>query len=250
MIPTHDDLSMVVSFPSFENLTFSLLPRPAVRVQRRAQLEPVSRQGLVEHCPAIFKALADVLSTTAAAAAEAAAVTAATGAASATDVKDATEKDTTSKTASQTTASSTMLKAKRLKPLLGCLSATIKADEGVGSLSGLKTEARAIRAALEKVGEASASLPMQLLCGDVASELDVVDEGPTGDSGVDENGVEHRKKKKKREDKASPKPKRKATSVDSPAVSVSGAADGEDEGEGEGKEKKTSSKKKRRESKG
>lgn len=245
MIPIHDVLFMALSFPGFENLASSLLPRPAVRVQRRAQLEPVSRQGLLEHCPAIFKALADVLSTTAAAAA---AVAATTGAASATDVKDATEKGTAPKTATKTTASSTMLKAKRLKPLLGCLSATIKADEGVGSLSGLKTEARAIRAALEKVGEASASLPMQLLCGDVASELDVVDEGPTGDSGVDENGVEHRKKKKKREDKASPKPKRKATSVDSPAVSGSGAADGGDEGEGKGK--KTSSKKKRRDSKG
>lgn len=191
----------------------------------------------------IFKALAEVLSATAAAAEEAAAVAAVVAATSATDVEAAAgEKDSASKTAHMV-ASSTMLKAKRLKPLLGCLSATIKADEGKGSLSGLKTEARAMRAALEKVGEASASLAMQLLCGDVAGELDVIEAASTGgDNDADEKGVEHKKKKKKKrgddagddDDKASPKPKRKAKTVT-------------DEGEVKGK---TSSKKKRRESKG
>ena len=171
-------------------------------------MQPLSRKALLAHCPAIFQALGDILSKTAAgaataaaaaaaaepAAAPAAAPTAVPGAVTAAaelapTVKPGSDARTKKKAnnAASSSSSLTMLKAKRLKPLLACLTHTIQADEGMDSLAGLTSEAQVLRTALEAVGEASASLPMQLLCGEVARGLDVF-------GAVEE---EHGQKKKK-----------------------------------------------------
>lgn len=204
-------------------------------------MDQASRKALLAHCPAIFKALGDVLSNISAQAA--AAVTKA-----ATEEQETTVENGDAAPKSKAAAASlTMLKAKRLKPLLACLSATVSADEGVGSLARMTSEVQALRRTLEAVGEASASLAMQLQCGQVAQELGVLNGGGADvDDASVADAVEGREKKKKRKDKSSPKTKRKAEQVDSPAVDGAATSVGVKGGEG----KVTGSgKKKRRESK-
>ncbi|CAM9169353.1 unnamed protein product [Ectocarpus sp. 12 AP-2014] len=222
---------------------FSLL---AGVLQRRGSVNPASRESLLAQCPAIFKALSDVMSIAAKEAASSAA-TAATG--------DAAETGDKKPAKANAASSSAMLKAKRLKPILGCLSATVSADEGVGALSALASEARSLKASLAAVGEASASLAMQLQCGQVAQALDAI----AAAGGKEENGAaepvseEGGSKKKKKMDKSSPKRKAAAevditpdTEVDSPVATAAADVD-------ESKLKSSSSskkkKKKRRESK-
>eukprot|EP00903_Cladosiphon_okamuranus_P021832 g20075.t1 len=245
-------------------------------LQRRSSMDPASRKALLARCPDIVKALGDVLSS---AAAETASPAAGAGA-------DATNGDEQAapRIGAGKAASSTMLKAKRMKPLLACLSAAISAaDGGEGTVSrgngfalfsgpAAASEARALRAALEAVGEASASLAMQQKCGQVAHELDAV--APAGGVGQQaeeaaQEGLQEgdkKKKKKKRkvgeDGEASPKtPKRKAAQVDGGGDGSSGAATpggvgdaaaGEaEDGKASGKSGGSSSKKKkkRRESK-
>lgn len=223
-----------------------LLP-PVAR--RRGSMNPASREALLAQCPAIFKALGDVMSIAAKEAAASAAAAA------------ATEKGDTAVTGDKKPAkanaasSSAMLKAKRLKPILGCLSATISADKGIGALSALASEARSLKASLAAVGEASASLAMQRQCGQVAEALDAI---AAAAGGQEENGTtaetvseEGGSKKKRKMDKLSPKRKANAevdvspdTEVHSPVAAVAG--------DDESKLKSSSSKKKkkkRRESK-
>lgn len=184
-------------------------------------MDVAAREVLVSHCPAIFKALGDVF---ASAAAEAATASAATDAgeksaeADAPPAEKGAAKTTNASKSKLNTASSTMLKAKRLKPLLGCLSATISADEGVGSLNALSAEARSLRVALNVVGDASASLAMQLLCGEVANELDAI--ATTAEEDVD---MKTEGKVKKIKSKSSPKTKRKVDDVGSPLAVASEA---------------------------
>ncbi|CAN0178962.1 unnamed protein product [Ectocarpus sp. 6 AP-2014] len=220
---------------------FSLL---AGVLQRRGSMNPASRETLLAQCPAIFKALSDVMSIAAKEAASSA-----TG--------DAAETGDKKPAKASAASSSAMLKAKRLKPILGCLSATVSADEGVGALSALASEARSLKASLAAVGEASASLAMQLQCGQVAQALDAI----AAAGGKEENGAaetvseEGGSKKKRKMDKSSPKRKAAAevdvapdTEVDSPVKTAAAAATDDDES----KLKSSSSKKKkkkRRESK-
>lgn len=160
------------------------------------------------HCSAVINALASVLQTIA-------------GEANAGSLQ-AAAKDATGKGQATTTASSSMLKSKRLKPLLGCLSSTVKAFErekgpGLLTTAGMREDAAVLRAALAAVGEASASLNMQLLCDQVAGELDIIDgksefEAPGVTTGADErmDGVKEDDGKGKSKSPKSTKKKRKA----------------------------------------
>ncbi|CAM9621337.1 unnamed protein product [Scytosiphon promiscuus] len=247
-------------------------------LQRRSTMDPTSRDAVLAQCPAIFKALADAFCTTATEAASANAATATS--ADGNDSQSATATEDKKKTPSPKAnpASSTMLKAKRLKPLLACLSTTLSSvaaaaadddDESgvggntVGSLSGLGSEAKKLKAALEAVGEASASLAMQLQCGQVAQELDEAFAGMGGaDDAMDADGDDvgeqqsSKKKKKKRkvEEEVTPSesslasPKRtKAAKSDSPATTpTSGKADA---GTSKAKGSSSSKKKKKKERK-
>lgn len=172
---------------------FSLVVCPAHRHlyddRRRGQLNPASRETVVANCPAILKALADVLMKTSAAAAASTsegrdADASANGKLEDTDKDDEKAGKKYNGKNANPPALPPMMKAKRLKPLLACLSVSIKAladgaPRGDGSkvLSGLLSEASALRSALSAVGDASASLPMQLLCESVADELDAIDVG-------------------------------------------------------------------------
>ena len=239
-------------------------------VHRRSTMDPASREALLASCPGIVKAVGDVLSSTAAEAASSSAAAAASATAATAATADAGASNGEKKAAPKApanVASSTMLKAKRMKPLLACLSAAIGTADGGGDGSALfsgpkaaaASEARALRAALEAVGEASASLAMQLQCGQVAQELDAV--APAGAeqaaAAAEEDDKKKKKKKRKAEDgEASPKtPKRKAAQVDGPATpagagDAAAAAEGEDaEAAGKSSSSSKKKKKKRRESK-
>lgn len=230
---------------------------------RRQQLNPVCRKKLLTFCPAILEALRNVLTTTAASA-SAVNVTSAPASLSCEDAKDTSpndkkeEKDTSSKdrkgekdtedsaressktTPNPTATSTPMLKAKRLKPLLGCLSASIKViaedsaeNDSESLLPTLYREATALRGALLAIGEASASLHMQRLCESVAGELDVLG-GGDGDvkleisqslGEVDEAARDEEKSAKKKAKSKSKVKKRRES--DAAAEEVGGAdADG------------------------
>lgn len=214
-------------------------------------MDPISRKALLAIRPAIFKALADVLSNTAA---NAEATSGAPSLADAAAEKPAGSEQEASDgkgTASKTKASSTMLKSKRLKPLLGCVSVIISADDGAGSLAGLAPEARKMRASLETLGEASASLPMQRLCGKVAEELDVIGTAGVGHVESKGSGVgDERQTKVKRKDRLSPKDKRKVQEVYSPVGddghAPASAIEGEDVAVAEQAKSKSSKKKKKK----
>lgn len=247
-------------------------------------MDPASRKALLAQCPAIFMALGDVLSTTAKEAASAAAAAAAGSAAAGGDADADADAATNNGDKKRQTlhhpASSPMLKTKRLKPLLACLSATIKAaaaEEGTGTggspyslLSGLAAEALSLKTALEAVGEASASLAMQLQCGQVAEELDAIVDATGGveagagagvpavggkeeeEGGGVAGGSGKKKKRKVKGDSSSPKkPKRKAVDDADPATpaAAAGTAAGREEEEGKVKDGSSSKKEKRKKKK-
>lgn len=190
-------------------------------------MDPESRKALLTHCPAIFKALGEALRKASAQAG--------------TDDKQKEQQvpatagtdDASTKTkGNMTTArSSNMLKAKRLKPLLGCLSATVSA----GTLKGMVSEVRDVKRALRAVAEACASLPMESLCNRAVGELDRVMQGEDGGGGkgkIQENG-----------ESLSPGAKRKAEGAVKPA---SASGDAGKAGGGKKKHKSHKSHKKKR----
>lgn len=212
----------VLHLHSFRKLSWFL------RDFRRGQLSSVSRKNIIASCPAIIKALVNVL--TAAAAAAEAVASARTAESSAEGGKDASmngTNDTGTKDAASTNAQAanpasalpSMLKSKRLKPLLGCLSVSIKAmaepSEGTGrnSLSALHAEATALNAALIAVAEASANLSTQRACESVASELHVlgqVEEGAEMETDVPHSREGGAAEETPDEDKRSKKKKKKS----------------------------------------
>lgn len=225
-----------------------------LRHSRRGQLSTVSRKNIVASCPAIIKALVNVL-TTAAEAAQAVA-SASTAESSAKGGKDASKNETNdtgakdatgtnAQVANPTRALPPLLKSKRLKPLLGCLSVSIAAmaepSEGTGSnsLSALRAEATSLRAALSAVAEASANLSTQRACESVASELDVigeVEEGAEMETDVPHSGEGTAVEETPDEDKRAKKKKKKSRRESDAAEDEAGRGEPES---GNSKKKKT-----------
>ena len=107
-----------------------------------------------------------------------------------------------------TAGSSIKLKAKRVKPLVSCLSALITAreDGGRGSMEGMLSEVRGVRRAVEAAGESSESLAVQNLCFQVAQEVGRWERAEAkmangGEmSGLVKGGDKKKKKKKQKDD--------------------------------------------------
>lgn len=235
--PLHTEWPLLGHLPRFGCVVPLVTPFPndctsdapffSLVFSRRGQQSPVSRKTLLTNCPKILKALCNVLTATAA---SASAATASSERASLscehakdtstndkkgdTDAKDSAGE--TSKTCPNPAAASlSMLKTKRLKSLLACLSVSIKAiaeasaeKDSDSLLPALSAEATALRGALSAMGEASTSLPMQRLCESVAGELDILGGGdgdvqvelsqtPVDDLEVIRDGEKSAKKKKK-----------------------------------------------------
>lgn len=211
-------------------------------------MDPESRKALLTQCPAIFKALGNALR-------EASAQAATVGTDDEQKQRDdaSTDPETRAEVKTKvnmTARSSNMLKAKRLKPLLGCLSATVSADseDGGGALKGMVPEVRDVKHALKAAGEACASLPMQLLCNRAVEELDRVRQGeavataqePRRSGSEDREG--RKNERRKCDESMSPGAKRKAEGTVKPASDTGDA--GEVGGEGKKHKSHKSSKKK------
>lgn len=199
-------------------------------------MNPESRRALLTHCPVIFKAMGDALIK-----ASAQAATAGTDDEQKEQDEASTDPETKAKTKGNMNArSSNMLKAKRLKPLLGCLSATVSAVSG-GDLKGMVSEVRDVKHALRAVAKACASLPMESLCNRAVGELDRVLKGEAVEA-CSEDGEGG--KNRENGESLSPGTKRKAEEVVQPAI-ASGDA-GRAGGEGGGKRKSNKTPKKKR----
>ncbi|CAM9128612.1 unnamed protein product [Choristocarpus tenellus] len=130
---------------------------------RLTSMDSTTRNAVKSQGPAILNALEEVLSS---------AVTARSASsngvtAEAQKAKGSGNRDSNSIGGSQSTGASSILKAKRLKPVILCLSAVLKSDGGLG----LQADGQSLMELMQKVGEASPSIAVQRLCECVSMKV-------------------------------------------------------------------------------